>query len=127
MQVQSLVVGNGSPLQYSCLENFTDRGTWQATVHGVTKSQTRLSTRACARTHTHTHTVLPGSSSHCLPSVYRNKHTHGQHAGIYTHGHVCMPVTTNCASVRVPALLLTPITSLGVLQEGVAGAGRGIT
>ena len=27
----------------SCLENSTDRGTWQATIHGVTKSQTRLS------------------------------------------------------------------------------------
>ena len=26
--------GNGNPLQYSCLENPTDRGTWQATVHG---------------------------------------------------------------------------------------------
>ena len=25
--------GNGNPLQYSCLENPTDRGTWQATVH----------------------------------------------------------------------------------------------
>ena len=34
--------GNGSPLQYSCLENPTDRGDWQATVHGVTKSRTRL-------------------------------------------------------------------------------------
>ena len=33
---------NGKPLQYSCLENPMDRGTWQATVHGVTKSQTRL-------------------------------------------------------------------------------------
>ena len=32
-------VRNGSPLQYSCLENPTDRGSWQATVHGVTKSQ----------------------------------------------------------------------------------------
>ena len=32
--------GNGNPLQYSCLENFMDRGAWQATVHGVTKSQT---------------------------------------------------------------------------------------
>ena len=28
---------NGSPLQYSCLENFMDRGAWQATVHGVAK------------------------------------------------------------------------------------------
>ena len=32
--------GNGNPLQYSCLENSMDRGAWQATVHGVTKSQT---------------------------------------------------------------------------------------
>ena len=32
--------GNGNPLQYSCLENSTDRGDWQATVHGVAKSQT---------------------------------------------------------------------------------------
>ena len=32
--------GNGNPLQYSCLENPLDRGAWQATVHGVTKSQT---------------------------------------------------------------------------------------
>ena len=29
--------GNANPLQYSCLENFMDRGTWHATVHGVTK------------------------------------------------------------------------------------------
>ena len=29
--------GNGNPLQYSCLGNATDRGAWQATVHGVTK------------------------------------------------------------------------------------------
>ena len=35
--------GNGNPLQYSCLENPTDRGAWQATVHGVAKSQTGLS------------------------------------------------------------------------------------
>ena len=36
-------VGNGNPLQYSCLENSTDRGAWQAAVPGVAKSQTRLS------------------------------------------------------------------------------------
>ena len=37
--------GNGNPLHYSCLENFMDRGTWQATVHVVAKesgSRTRL-------------------------------------------------------------------------------------
>ena len=32
--------GNGNPLQYSCLENPMERGAWQATVHGVAKSQT---------------------------------------------------------------------------------------
>ena len=35
--------GNGNTLQYSCLENSMDRGAWKATVHGVTKSRTRLS------------------------------------------------------------------------------------
>ena len=34
---------NGDPLQYFCLENPMDRGAWQATVHGVEKSRTRLS------------------------------------------------------------------------------------
>ena len=32
--------GNGSPLQYFCLENPVDRGAWWATVHGVTESDT---------------------------------------------------------------------------------------
>ena len=36
--------GNGNPLQYSCLDNPIDRGTRWATVHGVVKSQTQLST-----------------------------------------------------------------------------------
>ena len=34
--------GNGTPLQYSCLENPMDRGAWWAAVHGVAKSQTQL-------------------------------------------------------------------------------------
>ena len=34
--------GNSNPLQYSCLENPMDRGAWQATVHGVTKSRRQL-------------------------------------------------------------------------------------
>ena len=40
-------VGNGNPLQYSCLENSMDRGAWRATVHGVAKSQTWLSAHNC--------------------------------------------------------------------------------
>ena len=38
--------GNGNPLQYSCLENIMDGGTWPATVHIVTKSWMLLSTHA---------------------------------------------------------------------------------
>ena len=40
---RSTGAGNGYPLHYSCLENSTDRRVWQPTVHGVTKSWTRLS------------------------------------------------------------------------------------
>ena len=48
LQNRSLLViysreGNGTPLQYSCLENPMDGGAWQAAVHGVAESQTRLS------------------------------------------------------------------------------------
>ena len=35
--------GNGTPLQYSCLENPMDGGAWKAAIHGVAKSRTRLS------------------------------------------------------------------------------------
>ena len=35
--------GNGTPLQYSCLENPMDRGAWKAAVHGVAEGWTRLS------------------------------------------------------------------------------------
>ena len=35
--------GNGTPLQYSCMKNPMDGGIWKAAVHGVAKSQTRLS------------------------------------------------------------------------------------
>ena len=46
---RSLGVGNGNPVQYSCLENSMDRRAWQATVRGVAKSQTRLSTHTIAK------------------------------------------------------------------------------
>ena len=51
--------GDGNPLQYSCLGNPMDRGAWQATVHGVEKSQTRLSNW------THTMTRWPPKFSPC--------------------------------------------------------------
>ena len=40
-------VGNGNTLHYTCLENSVDRVAWWATIHGVAKSQTYLSERAC--------------------------------------------------------------------------------
>ena len=48
--------GLGNLLQYSCLENHTERGAWWAIVHRVTKSQTQLKKHTCARAHTHTYT-----------------------------------------------------------------------
>ena len=52
---RSLGRGNGNPVQYSCLENPMDRGAWRSTVHGVTRSQTRLSNWA------HTYTQFVGN------------------------------------------------------------------
>ena len=51
--------GNGNPLQNYCLENPMDRGAWQATVHGVTKSRTRLSD--VTNTNTKSQILLSGS------------------------------------------------------------------
>ena len=52
---RSLGGGHGNQLQYSCLENPTDRGAWRAIVHRVTKSRTRLK-----RVSSHAGTVLLG-------------------------------------------------------------------
>ena len=53
-------IGNGNPLQYSCLENSKDRGAWWATVHAVAKSQTGLSM------HAHVHSFPHPSVRFCL-------------------------------------------------------------
>ena len=60
---RSLGEGNGTPLQYSCLENPVDRGAWWDTVHEVPKGRARLS--AC--THTHTRHLSFSGSSVSLP------------------------------------------------------------
>ena len=63
-------VGNGNPLQYSCLENPIDRGAWWVIDHQFAKSWTRLSLYARAHTHTHTHTHTAVSFHHiCLLHV----------------------------------------------------------
>ena len=57
-------VGNGNPLQYSCLENPMDRGAWWATVHGVANSWTRLS--LCAHDVELSHELLGHRGPLCL-------------------------------------------------------------
>ena len=57
--------GNGNPLQDSCLENPMDRGVWQATVHRVAKSQTRLK-QLNTHKHTHTHTEYTQAHTYVL-------------------------------------------------------------
>ena len=52
--------GHGNPLQYSHLENLTDRGAWRATVHRVTKSQTRLKRLSTAQHSTAQHSTAQG-------------------------------------------------------------------
>ena len=68
-QFSPLEEGNGTPLQYSCLENPMDGGAWQAAVHGVAKSRTRLSDFTFTFTFMHwrrkwqpTPVFLPGES-----------------------------------------------------------------
>ena len=70
---QFLGGGHGNPLQYTCLENPMDRGTWQATVHSVIRSWTQpkwLSMHAknmfsCVR---NCQTVFPSSCNICIPT-----------------------------------------------------------
>ena len=61
--------GHGNWLQYSCLESSLGRGTWWATVHGITKSQTWLSDWMHRHRHTHTHT-----------HIHRHTHTSKSHS-----------------------------------------------
>ena len=60
--------GNGTPLQYSCLENPMDGGAWWSAVHGVAEGQTRLSdfTFAC-----HFHALEKEMATHCSVLAWR--------------------------------------------------------
>ena len=58
--------GNGNPVQYSCLENSMDRGVWQATIHGVTKSRKQLSNQ-----HFHFHCSMEKN----IKSIFSYTHT----------------------------------------------------
>ena len=78
---RSLGVGNGNPFQNYCLENSMHRGTWRATVHGVTKRWTWLSTE-------YTHSALTGpyifshpiSSTRFIPKFQGSKRKQSHNA-----------------------------------------------
>ena len=55
--------GNGSPLQYSCLEDFMHRGTWQATVRRLAKNRTKLKPHS-TRTVTGIKCSINGNNTH---------------------------------------------------------------
>ena len=55
--------GHGNPLQYSCLENPTDRGAWQATVHGITRVGHDLATKP-PPPEKRSYITLPGKGGH---------------------------------------------------------------
>ena len=65
--------GNGSPLQYSCLENPMDRGAWCSAVHEVTESWTRLNIHAC-----------------CLPYLVMLAFCYGEVVFLYLHLFTCL-------------------------------------
>ena len=103
--------GNDNPLQYSCLDNFMDRGAWRATVFGVTKNQTGLST--------HTHTLR------CVWIIYRStvfgmKNTHLPP--------FLMASLTRCWFTGVTAVLAALTAAFIVeLPRGILGSRLGVT
>jgi len=60
--------GNGTPLQYSCLENPMDGGAWKASVHGVAKSRARQSDFTFTF---HCHALEKEMSTHCSVLAWR--------------------------------------------------------
>ena len=95
--------GNGSPLQYSCLENPMDRGAWWAVVHGVAKSQTRLSDFTFAF---HFHALEKEMATHSSVFAWRTPGT-GEPCGLPSMGwHGVGHDWSNLAAAAEIAILL---------------------
>ena len=75
--------GNGTPFQYSCLENLMDGGAWCAAVHGVAKSWTRLSDFAFTF---HFHALEKEMVAHSSVLAWRIPGT-GEPGGLHRVGH----------------------------------------
>ena len=75
--------GNGNPLQYSCLENPMDGEAWSAAVHGVSRSQTRLSDFTFTF---HFHALEKEMATHCSVLAWRIPGM-GEPGGLPSRGH----------------------------------------
>ena len=89
---RSLGGGNGNPLQYSCLGNPVGRGTWRATVHGVTKSRTQLTRLSM---HAHGASRL---TDLLLGSLSADKTEFGDFHGLGRFKKLFFPSSKNCFS-----------------------------
>ena len=74
--------GNGTPLQYSCLENPMDRGAWKVAVHRIAEGQTRLSDFTFTF---HFHTLENEMATHCSVLAWRIPGM-GEHGGLPSMG-----------------------------------------
>ena len=107
--------GNGTPLQYSCLENPMDGGAWWAAVHGVSKSRTRLSDFTFSF---HFHALEKETAAHSSVLAWRIPGT-GEPGGLPTMGShrvdlaaaaVIIYVRTACLAVEASRARGTPCT-----------------
>ena len=101
--------GNGYPFQYSCLENSTDRGVWQATVYGVAKSRTQLSPQVCVQK-----MIIYMHTFYKSISIYLHTHTHTQthmtHNTRHTESQICNMPSTLLSILHVLSNLILIIT-----------------
>ena len=107
--------GNGTPLQYSCLENPMDGGAWQAAVHGVAKSRSQLSDFPftfhfhALEKETATHWRIPGTGEPGgLPSMgsHRVGHDWSDLAAVAAAAHISDASPPNLLPLPASSLLL---------------------
>ena len=78
IEIEKACEGNGTPLQYSCLENPMEGGAWEAAIHGVAKSRTRLSDFTFTF---HFHALEKEMATHSSVLAWRNPGM-GEHGGL---------------------------------------------
>ena len=112
--------GNGTPLQYSCLENPMDRGAWKAAVHGVTEGWTRLSNFTFTF---HFHALENEMATHSSVLAWRIPGT-GEPGGLPSMGlHRVGHDWSNLAAAAATSCLLQPGTHYSDGKESMCNVG----